>query len=331
MPTETLPTKLYSRYEDGTRPVQVIAPGPGHLLFQVQGEDGLVTEYPSARQLLIGLTGHPQARHWTLDRYFRQGKHRPWDLRIADLPGNQPSLNILDLPFGQSTEGLSVDNGIRGLTIDNGMATPALILSSKSLTIEYQQFGIDLMKRGHEVAKLFYAGFASKLMGAGLDPDDVLQEVYRGILVRNKGKCPWDPHKSSFGHYVHMVANCVISNYFRHENRKNSMEQTGIRGRIVSEGMVDVASDNAVVGLCPTVSGGGEDAVALQDLLKYVMGHGGHEARVHTDVLLMMLQGYNRIEVAKRTELSSATISRLFKTFQGLVLKWDADSISRHI
>ena len=310
MSIESVPTKLYSRYEDGFQAIHMNASGDGHSTFLVQADGGGVTEYPTARQLLIGLTGHPTARHWTFDRYFRQGKYRPWDLRVADLPQNQPSLNFLDLPF---------ENLITAIGV------PELLLGSKSGS----PVGIDLVKRGHEVAKLFYAGFAGKLIGAGLDPDDVLQEVYRGILIRNRGKCPWDGRKSSFGHYVHMVASCVISNYFRHENRKNSIEQTGIHGRVAgADGFatVDVASDEALVGAHPLVSGGGEDEVALHDLLKFVGRHGGSEAKAHPEVLLLMREGYNRIEVARRLELPTLTVSRLFNTFQGLVLKWDSHS-----
>ena len=101
--------------------------------------------------------------------------------------------------------------------------------------------GIDLAKRGHEVRKLLYAGFGFRMARAGYDPEEVLQEVYRGILVRNQGKCPFDGQKSSFGHYVHMVISCVLSNYHRKMSKHRSIEGSwedlaeGVRG-FVSEG-----------------------------------------------------------------------------------------------
>ncbi len=99
------------------------------------------------------------------------------------------------------------------------------VFSAPIATIVVQpKAGIDLDKRGKEVAKLFYAGFAKQLISGGFSPEDVLQELYKGILIRNSGKCPFDPSKSSFGHYVHMVANCVISNYCRKHNRYKSAE-----------------------------------------------------------------------------------------------------------
>lgn len=75
-----------------------------------------------------------------------------------------------------------------------------------------QPLGIDLAKRGHEVRKLLFKGFGRLIVGNRLDPDDVTQEVFKALLVRNQGKCPWDSTKSSFGHYVHMVCMCVVNN-----------------------------------------------------------------------------------------------------------------------
>lgn len=84
--------------------------------------------------------------------------------------------------------------------------------------------GIDLAVRGHEVRKLFYAAFARGLIKDGYNPEDALQEVYRGLLARNKGTCPFDVTKSSFGHYVHIVTGCVLANYVRKEKRKLQFE-----------------------------------------------------------------------------------------------------------
>jgi hypothetical protein len=87
--------------------------------------------------------------------------------------------------------------------------------------------GIDLARRGHEVRKLVFAGFGAKIARSGYDPEEVLQEVYRGLLARNVGKCPFDVTKSSFGHYVHMVTECILMNYHRKESRRKEIEQTG--------------------------------------------------------------------------------------------------------
>ena len=90
--------------------------------------------------------------------------------------------------------------------------------------------GIDLAARGHEVRKLMWAGFGRKILRAGYDPEDVLQEVYRGLIARNAGICPWDGKKSSFGHYVHMVIGCVLINYHRKQQQVRGTEVLGARG-----------------------------------------------------------------------------------------------------
>ena len=106
------------------------------------------------------------------------------------------------------------------------------VLAAVTVTVTQSQvpLGIDLHKRGHEVRKLMYAGFGLRIARSGYDPEEVLQEVYRGILVRNQGKCPFDARKSSFGHYVHMVIECVLNNYHRKEQRKRTHELVGLEG-----------------------------------------------------------------------------------------------------
>ena len=61
------------------------------------------------------------------------------------------------------------------------------------------------------------------------DPDDVLQEVYKGILIRNKGKCPFDEKKSAFSTYVVMVSRCVTINYINKAKKKHKERYLGKR------------------------------------------------------------------------------------------------------
>jgi hypothetical protein len=99
--------------------------------------------------------------------------------------------------------------------------------------IDGTELGIDLGMRGHEVRKLFYAGgFTGTLAKEGIDPEEFLQEVYRGILSRNLGTCPFDYKKSSFGHYVHIVIRCILSNYLRRERTRSSRESVTSDGDI---------------------------------------------------------------------------------------------------
>jgi hypothetical protein len=128
--------------------------------------------------------------------------------------------------------------------------------------------GIDLVARGHEVRKLFFAGFGHRVIRHGYDPEEVLQEVYRGLLVRNKGKCPFDARKSSFGHYVHMVSECILNNYHRKQSRHREKEikaldmprgsssgsgsdreltEEGVLDRVGSLSSVESSSDLAIV------------------------------------------------------------------------------------
>jgi hypothetical protein len=102
--------------------------------------------------------------------------------------------------------------------------------SSSSRAGLEQPRGIDLKARGHEVAKLLYAGFSAWIHKESYEFEDVLQEVYRKILVANAGTRPWDPSKSSFGHYVHLVCRSALSNYHRKVARVRTWERPGLAG-----------------------------------------------------------------------------------------------------
>jgi hypothetical protein len=145
--------------------------------------------------------------------------------------------------------------------------------------VDGSDLGIDLSIRGHEVKKLFYAGgFTGTLNREGIDPDEFLQEVYRGLLARNRGTCPWDHKKSSFGHYVHIVIRCVLSNYLRRERVRAGRETVTEDGELP---MVGSAMDGGLV--------------ELDDLLVGLYGSGDEWKSVKT-LLGAMHSGLSRRE-----------------------------------
>lgn len=200
----------------------------------------------------------PVWAHWSADmtvRVRRALPHRTHSSRVRVLPGN-PSLP-LRVMLGELTRGMN--GGVGGTAL-----------------------GIDLAVRGHEVRKLFYAGgFTGVLTREGIDPEEFLQEVYRGLLARNRGACPWDHRKSSFGHYVHIVIRCVLSNYLRRERLRDSRE--------------GVTDD----GETPLVSVDGGDTVELRDLLEGLYGEGDERDRV-ASFLSSLYAGVTRREALLR-------------------------------
>lgn len=171
-----------------------------------------------------------------------------------------------------------------------------------TLTVNGKIYGIDLVKRGHEVKKLLHAGFGMYMTRKGYDPDDVLQEVYKGIIARNHGRCPWDGDKSSFGHYVHMVCACVLSNYARKARRREQFERIGMRNRDGEE--VD-AGDLAV-----EVMGGNRMAhEALQDMALWVRGD-VRSPEASLKILPLAAQGYDRAEIISITGMPEETVNR---------------------
>lgn len=174
-----------------------------------------------------------------------------------------------------------------------------------SLRQFYPQLGIDLAARGHEVRKLFYAGFARGLVRDGYDPEDALQEVFKGLLTRNNGKCPFDARKSSFGHYVHIVTQCVLANYVRKERRKRSFEslETQLAGDDGRFSMLEMSDNKHGVKLEP----GSLERLA-RDLS---LGGSEDETYVLEQTLSMLAAGHSKRDVCEALGLDRKWLDKM--------------------
>lgn len=182
------------------------------------------------------------------------------------------------------------------------------------------KLGIDLQKRSHEVAKLLYAGFGKKIYAGGLDPQEVLQEVYKGILARNKGKCPYDPAKSSFSHYVYMVIGCILNNYQRSHIKRKESESVGINS--FQEGKwesTDVAASDKAVAFSP------EEESVVADFIHYLESTEESESLDCKNAIKLvpyLCEGYTRKEIAEQEGLKLSQIARAVKLLRSISKEW---------
>lgn len=198
---------VYSRYEDGSLPVRVY---PDKRVYEIY-DPAMVTcveRHTSVRGLLTRLQGRD--RHWSFDRYFMQGK---WS-RDACV-GN--TLSVLDLFSGRSA-------GETAVSVAGTVGVPRGVTASSAITIAgpvEKVTPLDLSTRHHEIAKLLFKQFGRMIRNAGWDEDDVLQEVYMGLLSRNRPgmRSMWNPEKAGFGTYVVLVCRSILSNYRRKMDR----------------------------------------------------------------------------------------------------------------
>jgi DNA-directed RNA polymerase specialized sigma24 family protein len=262
--------------------------------------------YDSARQTIIALSNqtptplpHHRDPKITFNRYFRLGRYSKAAPQLDTLALFSPKLTV--------------------------EAPKVRIKGSPDISIAAPQVGIDLAKRGHEVRKLFYAGYGRRVLKYGYDPEDVLQEVYKGLLVRNQGKCPFNPDKSSFGHYVHMVCGCIVSNYHRRYSRLNRNEQFGVLSMNDDDiEMVDVRESSLVVE--PAMQPGILDSASMHDTLSAMVSERASLSDVPSDLATLcfnlMVSGYRRGEIAEQTGQSLNTISKVLKMIRTVAAEW---------
>ena len=287
---------LFARYEHGGHPVRVVGDREG---FKVERPEGTET-FSSARSLIRSFYGGHDP-HITFDRYFRLGKYAR--IRV------EPTVDLLEM-----------------------FSSPQPTLTIKAEPVPVV-LGIDLAKRGHEVAKLMFAGFGARINRSGFDPQDVLQEVYRGLLARNIGTCPFDVRKSSFGHYVHMVIGCVLNNFHRRENRYRDRQQIGIGtysdGRLVIDDVAcsDLASSQADENDLMTEVGLDECVHDLQDFIGKSQRAQSKEGRLAVEILPYVRNGHTRKEISELMDIPCSHISKALGYLRAQTREWVSDRV----
>ncbi len=98
------------------------------------------------------------------------------------------------------------------------------------------QLGIDIRAKKQDIERMVHKFFHID----GYSMEDLLQEVYTAIIHKNTTRSAHDPRKSSFGHYVYMVANNVCRNLVskkkRYDKEKESIFEPYLEdGRTIEE------------------------------------------------------------------------------------------------
>ena len=286
---------FYSRLEHGNYKVMADSSG-----FKIHWPTG-VRDYPSARQTIIAIvngveTPTPGCRDpkVTFDRYFKTKFSR-----VKPRP-------LFDIATIISDASLSIQKPAK-----------VEVISSPCISIEGgPELGIDLSVYHLDVRRLFYAGFSKRTRGMGYNPEDVLQEVYKGILVRNNGKCPHDPRKSSLGHYVHMVSSCILSNFNRKHSRIRNNEWLGTRNE--DGEIVDFALSKNLVSLpdqfsSAFVSSFAEGLSKTLDKDPRLRNFDNDSVRFVID---LMASGYKKSEIMGKTGISQSSLSKIMRVIR---------------
>lgn len=71
------------------------------------------------------------------------------------------------------------------------------------------QLGVDVVRRRGEIEAIVKAYFSETGIPKGCPSEDFIQEVILKIVQQNRLKGVYDPRKSSFSHYIWMVASNV--------------------------------------------------------------------------------------------------------------------------
>lgn len=174
--------------------------------------------------------------------------------------------------------------------------------------------------RADEVRRLLWRGFAGKMLSQGYDPEDVLQEVYRGLLVRNGGRCPWDARKSTFGHYVHMVISCVLTNYHRKQARRVDRDALPLAGQTRDGEETDLVWGSREIHEGSEIG----DMLALGGFARHVeeVADGSPEGELARRILPLVASGHQRQEIVRETGEKASAVSRALAWIRQQAASW---------
>jgi len=348
---------FYTRHEHGGHPVHLLDRDEKgrravRIDYPTDSDYGGPVIYPSARQMLMALHDGKDP-HLPLDRYLRRGKWQQseggillavWDCEasvgaqqvqqvtrtstlsqpLSVSPGFSEAVGMRQTPSKSTPKRKSQSFRQTSGPTPSSLDHPLVMTAPAAVPL-----GIDLDRRGHEVAKIFYKHFGRWVFQYGYDSNDVLQEIYKGILARNNGICPFDVNKSSFGHYVHRVCGCIMANYHRREKRYRGRYRLGVKGYNEQGDWCDqdVAQNTSLRE--QQVSERGNEVADPTDLLAYVLSPDvpgkrpdGLDDSLLADVLGMMSEGYTQPEMARSVGRPKSLVVRAVRYIRRLALQW---------
>ena len=190
---------LYSRYEDGSKPIQIKEEGEGkRKRYELRIGEELFSTLSSFLK-----TSRSRAAT-SFANYF--GTKKSSDLSIFSVLQDikdYKDQKLSNLEFTSTEEG----NEPRRIKEDTG------------------ERGFSIEEKKKDVERIFYAYYAKRAVAEGLSVEDLLQQVFIGLISRNTKSGAWNPSRGSFGNYIHLVIGSVYRNFRKKEISRGMREK----------------------------------------------------------------------------------------------------------
>lgn len=79
--------------------------------------------------------------------------------------------------------------------------------------------GINLAARHKDIEQIIRKKFSAPAKAAGIEVEDLVQDVFIKLMRTNCGARPNDPDRASLGTFVYLVAQSVLRNEIRRKTR----------------------------------------------------------------------------------------------------------------
>jgi len=82
--------------------------------------------------------------------------------------------------------------------------------------------GLHQADRHGDIRAIYFKFFSGMVTRAGLEHEDVFQEICIGFINRDRGSSGFDPARSSWGHYAYLVTKSILYNLLKREGRRHA-------------------------------------------------------------------------------------------------------------
>jgi DNA-directed RNA polymerase specialized sigma24 family protein len=265
---------LYSRYEDGSKPIQIKEEGEGRRKRYELEVGGKI--FTSLSSFLKTSKSKAATSFYT---YFGVRK-------ISDLPIFSIFRDIEEYRNEQLAE------------FENEASSIEEVKGGDVKT------GFNIADKKKDIERIFYAFYAKRAVAEGLSVEDLLQQVFIGLISRNTKRGAWNPARGSFGSYIHLVIGSVYRNFRKKEISRGMKERLEVPKNYTES----TTSDSDFL----------DDKILLDSFKNWIKTKKGM-GDLAGDVTVLLSEGRKKKEIAEQLGINSTHLHKLIVNLKSKV------------
>lgn len=277
---------LYTRYEDGGVPVTIQENGEGKRKRYILTVGEAI--FKSVKDFLK-LSKSRATSSFT--NYF--GAAKPVELPIFDI--------LKEIEGYKKRQLEEIEQDYKDVCLD----TKPLTVNSDPQVVK----GFDIVEKKKDIERIFYKFYAKRAAAEGLPVEDLLQEVFAGIISRNSKKSAFSLNRGSFSGYLHLVIGSIYKN-FRKRELDRGVHDRSIKTKLLEKGEEATTESDFI-----------NDAILMDSFKEWVKVKKGM-GDLASNVTVLLSEGKKKKEIADELGINATSLHKIIKGLQAKVIEF---------